>query len=85
MDKKMPSPEHLLDIIPCGLLSFEANGPVRYFNQAFQNFTGYPATEIIGQKIEQFLTQGFDNKYSDEAFVGHRCIFVGRRSRRATE
>lgn len=56
MDRASPSAERLLDIIPCGVISFEANGQVLYCNQKFQDFIGYTAAEIIGQKIEKFLT-----------------------------
>ncbi len=56
MDTKIPTAEHLLDIIPCGLLSFDANALVLYSNQVFQDFMGYTAQEITGQKLEQLLT-----------------------------
>lgn len=56
MDSRTPPPESLLDLIPCGLLSFESGGPVCYYNRAFQDYTGYTADEMVGQSIEKLLT-----------------------------
>ncbi len=56
MDSKIPLADHLLDVIPCGLISFEITGQVLYSNRTFQDFIGYTAPDITGQKVEKFLT-----------------------------
>ena len=52
----MTTRQDLVDVAPCGFISFTNDGTVRFANRTLLSLIGYNAEEILGKSIETILT-----------------------------
>jgi PAS domain S-box-containing protein len=57
-----------LDLVPCGIASFDDDGTLLSVNTAFCDLLGYPAEELLGMHVQKVLTPGSRVFYSTHLF-----------------
>jgi phosphoserine phosphatase RsbU/P len=60
--------EGLLDIAPCGYLSFRDDGEILWVNETLSRWLGYPKTTLVGKRVDFIFTTATRIFYNTHLF-----------------